>query len=367
MGFKTSESMDETTDVRGSAFGAFLDRRREDVLHWAAPKVEAARAWGEYGLADSSYRAQIAGKEGRRLAEDVKTQYGPQVAAAAERANTAMADQYARLAPAVQKQYKKYAPQVAAGVAAVSPALSGALAPVQGFLEDLQGQAEDTGKDLKKAAGKKGKQLKKQSAKNRKAAAKKAQGLSQDLVSQGRAAARFAQERRDEYLPVAAARLADAAGKAGKSVHEVKVPAAVEEAVVRLTGDKKAVKKLRKAAEGYAAAAQKGMKKQAKRQSGSGKGWILTGMAVAAAGAAYAVWKLTNPVQDPWKAPAPGPVTANIPVVDAHGSTDPYAKQRAAFAEALARRDGVASAGGTAQVDTVDTGGATSVNPGAAR
>lgn len=421
MGFKTSDSIDETTDFRDTALGAFLDRRREDARHWAAPKVEAARAWGEYGLADSTYRAQIAGKEGRRLAgdakaqlQDAKTEWGPQLAAGAERANAAVSEQYARLAPAVSDQYKKYAPQVAAGLAAVSPALAGVLAPVQGFLADLQGQAEAAGKDIKKTAEEKGKTLKKQNAKKRKAVAKKAQGLKKDLQKQGKAAVKsakkgtaqggkdvqaavaaglaalqagqqklspevqrrvadatkYAQDRRDQYVPVAAARLADAAGKAGKSVHDYKVPASVEDTLVRVTGDKKIVKKLRKAAEGYAATAEKGMKKQAKqakRQSRSGKGWIISGMAVAAAGAAYAIWRLTNPVQDPWKAPAPGPVTANVPVVDAHGSTDPYAKQRAAIAEAQARRDGVAQAGGDVQVDSVDTGGPTSANPGISR
>ena len=421
MGFKTSDSIDETTDFRDTALGAFLDRRREDARHWAAPKVEAARAWGEYGLADSTYRAQIAGKEGRRLAADAKTQLGdatsqlgPQLAAGAERANAAVSEQYSRLAPAVSDQYKKYAPQVAAGLAAVSPAVASVLAPVQGFLADLQGQAEAAGKDLKKTAEEKGKTLKKQNAENRKAVAKKAQGLKKDLSKQGKAAAKsakkgtvrggkdaqaavlaglaalqagqqklspevqrrvadatkYAQDRRDQYVPVAASRLADAAGRAGKSVHDYKVPASVEDTLVRVTGDKKIVKKLRRAAEGYAATAEKGMKKQAKqakRQSRSGKGWIISGMAVAAAGAAYAVWKLTNPVQDPWKTPAPGPVTANIPVVDAHGSTDPYAKQRAAVAEAQARRDGAAQAGGDVQVDSVDTGGASSANPGISR
>lgn len=414
MGFKTSDSTAETTDFRDTALGSFLDRRREDARHWAAPKVEAARAWGEYGLADSTYRAKIAGKEGRRLAEDAKDQVGPQLAAGAERANAVVSEQYARLAPAVSDRYRKYAPQVAAGLAAVSPALAGGLNTVQGFLADVQGQAETAGKDLKKNAARKGKTLKKQNAKNRKAAAKKATGMKKDLTKRGQAAAKatrkgaaqggqdvqaavlsglaalkagqkklspemqrrvadatkYAQDRRDQYVPVAAARLADAAGKAGKSVHDYKVPASVEDTLVRVTGDKKIVKKLRKAAEGYARTAEKGMKKQAKqakRQSRSGKGWIISGMAVAAAGAAYAIWKLTTPVQDPWKAPAPGPVTANIPVVDAHGSTDPYAKQRAAVAEAQARRDGTAQAGGDAQVDSVDTGGPTSANPGISR
>ncbi|GEM_PF-1335076 len=414
MGFKTSDSTAETTDFRDTAFGTFLDRRREDARHWAAPKVEAARAWGEYGLIDSTYRAKIAGKEGRRLAEDARTQVGPQLAAGAERANAAVSQQYARLAPAVADRYQKYAPQVAAGLAAVSPALAGGLNTVQGFLADLQDQAESAGKDLKKTAEKKGKTLKKQNTKNRKAAAKKAGRLKKDLAKQGKAAAKatrkgaaqggqdvqaavlaglaalqagqqklspevqrrvadatkYAQDRRDQYVPVAAARLADAVGKAGKSVHDYKVPASVEDTLVRVTGDKKIVKRLRKAAEGYAHNAEKGMKKhakQAKRQSRSGKGWIISGMTVAAAGAAYAIWKLTKPVQDPWKAPAPGPVTANVPVVDAHGSADPYAKQRAAVAEAQARRDGAAQAGGDVQVDSVDTGGPTSANPGISR
>ena len=56
--------------------------------------------------------------------------------------------------------------------------------------------------------------------------------------------------------------------------------------------------------------------------------------AAAAAGAGLAIWKLTKPVQDPWTAPVPGPITANIPVVQEDGLVNPYAKQEQAVAEA---------------------------------
>jgi hypothetical protein len=113
-----------------------------------------------------------------------------------------------------------------------------------------------------------------------------------------------------EYVPAASARLAPVAGQASKVAHNVKFSPGVEKALVNLTGDKKAVKKLKKAAEEYAKAAEKQLKKQAKKhhQNNAGKAWLVTGMVVAAGAAAVAVWQLTKPVEDPWKTPAPSPL-----------------------------------------------------------
>lgn len=113
----------------------------------------------------------------------------------------------------------------------------------------------------------------------------------------------------DDYVPAASGRLAGVAGLASKAAHTAKVSPAVESALVGITGDKKAVKKLRKAAEQYAKSAEKQFKKQAKKQGGAGgKGWLVAGMVVAAGAAAVAVWQLTKPVDDPWKTPAPSPL-----------------------------------------------------------
>ncbi|NEK47165.1 hypothetical protein GR250_38465, partial [Rhizobium leguminosarum] len=67
----------------------------------------------------------------------------------------------------------------------------------------------------------------------------------------------YAQRRKEEVLPVAAARLADGAAHARKTAHDVEVPDALEQALIKLTGDKAIVKRLRKGAEQYAGAAEK--------------------------------------------------------------------------------------------------------------
>ena len=48
------------------------------------------------------------------------------------------------------------------------------------------------------------------------------------------------------YVPAASGRLAPVAGQASKVAHNAKVSPAVENALMNLTGDKKAVKKLRR-------------------------------------------------------------------------------------------------------------------------
>jgi hypothetical protein len=113
----------------------------------------------------------------------------------------------------------------------------------------------------------------------------------------------------DEYVPAASGRLAGVAGQASRAAHHAKVSPAVENALINLTGDKKAVKNLRKAAEAYAKSAEKQFKKKAKKHGQSGhKGWLVAGIVVAAGAAAVAVWQLTKPVDDPWKTPAPAPL-----------------------------------------------------------
>ena len=156
----------------------------------------------------------------------------------------------------------------------------------------------------------------------------------------------YAQRRKEEVLPVAAARLADGAAHARKTAHDVEVPDALEQALIKLTGDKAIVNRLRKGAEQYAGAAEKDLNRAAGRRASrsGGRAWIVAGMAAAAAGAGYALWRLTKPVQDPWTAPVPGPITANIPVVEAN---NPYAQQQKVVAEA-----GSAAAGEGVRVDT---------------
>lgn len=114
----------------------------------------------------------------------------------------------------------------------------------------------------------------------------------------------------EEYAPAAAEQLADMAGKSADALHKVKISDGVNTAVTKVTGDKRAARKLKKAAENYAKSAEKRLKKQAKKQRrSSAKGWVIAGIVVAAGGAAYAVWQLTKPVEDPWKNPTPQPLS----------------------------------------------------------
>ncbi|UTT45686.1 hypothetical protein [Micrococcus luteus] len=355
---------------------AFVARQAENLRHWAAPKVESTRAWSEVAAAYGLIGGSAAAEEGRRKAQDAKKEYGPVVERGARKAGEAVAHQYGLLAPAVAK----------------------GVDTVQDFLEHLQAQAQDAGhevqqqfaaarKDAEKAAkkgrrrgGRKAKQLRRdgrQAAKGlRKDAKKAAKGARKDAAAAGGLtlagllatglsalqeqggkvapqvqarladAGDYAQRRKEEVLPVAAARLADGAAHARKTAHDVEVPDALEQALIKLTGDKAIVKRLRKGAEQYAGAAEKDLNRAAGRRASrsGGRAWIVAGMAAAAAGAGYALWRLTKPVQDPWTAPVPGPITANIPVVEAN---NPYAQQQKVVAEA-----GSAAAGQGVRVDT---------------
>lgn len=162
-----------------------------------------------------------------------------------------------------------------------------------------------------------------------------------------------------DYLPAASARLAGVAGQASKAAHGAKISPAVENALINITGDKKAVKKLRKAAEQYASAAEKQLKKQAKKADKGGKGWLVAGVIVAAGVAAVAVWQLTKPVEDPWKTPAPAPLPKPAaPAPAASTGTDPDLTAEAPSAPvapaAAAGTPAPSVAAGNATVDSVD-------------
>ena len=361
---------------------AFVARQAENLRHWAAPKVESTRAWSEVAAAYGLIGGSAAAEEGRRKAQDAKKEYGPVVERGARKAGEAVAHQYGLLAPAVAK----------------------GVDTVQDFLEHLQAQAQDAGhevqqqfaaarKDAEKAAkkgrrrgGRKAKQLRRggrQAAKGARKDAQRSAALFSDRAGQAKDAAAaggltlagllatglsalqeqggkvgpqvqarladagdYAQRRKEEVLPVAAARLADGAAHARKTAHDVEVPDALEQALIKLTGDKAIVQRLRQGAEQYAGAAEKDLNRAAGRRASrsGGRAWIVAGMAAAAAGAGYALWRLTKPVQDPWTAPVPGPITANIPVVEAN---NPYAQQQKVVAEA-----GSAAAGQGVRVDT---------------
>lgn len=82
----------------------------------------------------------------------------------------------------------------------------------------------------------------------------------------------------------------------------VETPKQVEDLVIKVTGDKKAVKKaqkkLAKASKDIA------LKTRPKPKKGKGLVWVL--VLGGLAGVAYFVWKKAQPVEDPWSTPLPG-------------------------------------------------------------
>lgn len=106
-----------------------------------------------------------------------------------------------------------------------------------------------------------------------------------------------------EYIPAVSNRLSDVADSASRTLAAATVPAGVAGVVTRVTGDKKAVKKAQKAAVAAAQRAAKDLKRRQK--SKGGKGWLIVGIIAAAVTAGVAVWRASQPVEDPWKTPAP--------------------------------------------------------------
>ncbi|WP_247827587.1 hypothetical protein [Arthrobacter antioxidans] len=107
----------------------------------------------------------------------------------------------------------------------------------------------------------------------------------------------------DDYLPTLSTKLGDAADTASRSLASAHVPPAVEKAVIRITGDKKAVKKAQKRLVAATLQASKDLKKSQRRNKG--KGWLIVGIVLSAIVAGVAVWRASKPVEDPWKTPAP--------------------------------------------------------------
>lgn len=128
----------------------------------------------------------------------------------------------------------------------------------------------------------------------------------------GDAASNFQHKVQDDYLPAAAGQLAPVAAGSAKAIKATELPAFVNDTITRVTGDKKSGRRLQKAAQQWAQEAEKQLKKQSKKKKKkSGRGLLVLGITVAAAGAAYAVWRLSQPVEDPWTNPTPQPLSNN--------------------------------------------------------
>ncbi|SDS37710.1 hypothetical protein SAMN04489751_1873 [Brevibacterium sandarakinum] len=106
----------------------------------------------------------------------------------------------------------------------------------------------------------------------------------------------------DAYRPEATERAGKFASNAANSLATVETPQLVDDLAVRLTGDKKAVKKARKALTN----AGKRIQKDTTRKSGGGKAAVVWTLVIgSAAGIGYYVWKKAQPVEDPWSTPLP--------------------------------------------------------------
>ncbi|MDO4919127.1 hypothetical protein [Kocuria sp.] len=164
------------------------------------------------------------------------------------------------------------------GVQAGASALASGVEATGPYVQDGLGRAQDLGEDVKKRSEK----AKAASA----AAAAPLAAKAAKKTAKGRAAAQ------DKYSGAVAA-------LAGK-VADADTSDQFDALVAKLTGDKKTVKRIQKAAKNSA----KEYAKQQKKAQGGHKGLLVLGLLVAGGVAGVAAWRASRPVQDPWKTPA---------------------------------------------------------------
>lgn len=200
------------------------------------------------------------------------------------------------------------------------------------------------------------------------------QGRSQldHLSSGGRAQFDSAKQRFDEQLrPEIAGRVGGAAAGAAGLLANAKTPKLVEELAVRATGDKKAMKKVRKALTQAGKDITKNTEKarQVKKHKDSGNGfsttliWILGIGGIAGIG--YYVWKKAQPVEDPWSTPLP----SNRPADARPVGSIPASRQEAVTPEVSAAPVPAAKADASAEASSDPDSGLTEEddNPNAPR
>ncbi|ROZ62305.1 hypothetical protein EDL96_10305 [Kocuria soli] len=187
-----------------------------------------------------------------------------------------IAKEIGAVAPTLQQSAKSGAATLAGGVHAASP-----------YVQDGIGRAQGAAAKAKVGA----------SPAVAKAAAAAAPAVAKVKASQAsERAAKVYGEGRD----AASARYNAAAAQLAGKFANADTPEQLEAIVARLTGDKKAVTKAKKAAAKVA----KDYAKQQKKAQKSGKGWLILGLVAAGAVAGAAAFKASRPVQDPWKTPA---------------------------------------------------------------
>src|SRR5699024_809745 len=114
------------------------------------------------------------------------------------------------------------------------------------------------------------------------------------------AASDFQGKLQDDYIPTAAGQLAPVAGRSADVIKDAEIPAFVNDTITRVTGNKRAGRKLQKAASQWAKDAEKQLKKQSKKKQKSRWGKLVVGPTVSPAGDAYAISRLSQPVEDPY-------------------------------------------------------------------
>src|SRR5699024_5002923 len=109
----------------------------------------------------------------------------------------------------------------------------------------------------------------------------------------------------------AASQLTPVAGRSVDDIIAAEIPAFVNDTITRVTVNKRAGRKLKKAASQWAKDADKQLKKQSKKKQKSRRGLLVVGTTVYTAGGAYDIWRLSQPVEDPCTNPTPQPLTTN--------------------------------------------------------
>src|SRR5699024_2322531 len=91
----------------------------------------------------------------------------------------------------------------------------------------------------------------------------------------GDAASDFQGKLQDDYIPTAAGQLAPVAGRSADVIKDAEIPAFVNDTITRVTGNKRAGRKLQKAASQWAKDAEKQLKKQSKKKQKSRRGLLV--------------------------------------------------------------------------------------------
>ncbi len=180
-----------------------------------------------------------------------------------------------------------------------------------------QKKAQKSFNKAQKTTGKKAQHFAKVAEKQANQGAKKFEELQNTVAHK-------VQEQIEHATPVVEDAVAKARVKAGEfaavaadKLNDAEVPAQAEALAAKAGYDKKAVKKAQKQA---VKAAKDFSKQQKKANKKRGKGLLITGLVAAAGVAAYAAYKASRPVEDPWKTPVQ-PAKTNT--VAAPGFTKP--------------------------------------------